>query len=350
VKQRIINQQLAGSEFGSVGELVKYFCGMQAQDFHHAKWAVGVRLHGTTEKHIDNALNKKEIIRTWPMRSTLHFIAADDYHWLMDLLAPKRKAAAKPRNRQLGLDDKLLTKCNNILLKELKGKHQLTRSEIGDVLAASDIKTNGMQLSHILSNAALEKLIIFGKRKGKQFTFTLTDEWIKDRSTYSRDEALAELAGRYFRSRGPASLDDFIWWSGLTKGEARRALESVKSSFIEENINGSTYWLSVNTPSAKKSKKVLLLPAFDEYLISYKDRSAVLDPLHKGRIIYINGIFYPVIIINGIVQGMWKRIMNEKTVIMKLEPFSDPYLYIRVLNIKLLVTKVSIWIESIQLL
>jgi hypothetical protein len=320
-QHRLINQQLYKPSFKSPVEVVKYFCCMQAQDLYHAKWAVGVRLPGSTEDDIDRAIAKGEIIRSWPLRGTLHFLASDDYHWLFDLTASRMMSAANSYKRILGFDKSFFNKTKNIIAKVLEGGHQLTRNELRSRLAEHGVKTVDNQLSHILQNAAVEKLICFGVMREKQFTFTLTDEWIRHKSRMTREEAIAELAKRYFTSRGPASVKDFSWWSGLTLTNARAAIESVKSQFTEEKINGVSCWLPGNNINKLTEKKVYLLPAFDEYLISYKDRSAVMDPLFKDRLIFVNGVFFPHIVIDGVVLGKWKRIISNNEVTIRLEPF-----------------------------
>lgn len=322
---RLRNQLLfKGNKVQTPYDVVKWFCGMQAQDYVSAKWAIGVRLENSTDDNIEAAISNKSVVRTWSMRGTLQFVAGDDIKWLTDLFAEKRLAANSFRNRQLNLDRKLFLRCNKILYKALQGGNQLTRDEIKILFKQSGISVDGVQLSHILQNAAFEKLICFGVRRGSQFTFTLLDEWVPENKKLDREAALAELTKRYFRSRGPATIKDFIWWSGLSVGDARKGLALVKMSLISETINDETYWVSTDTKEAAgvKTKSTFLLPAFDEYLISYQDRSAMLDKEFRSRLVYINGMFYPVIVIKGKIAGVWKRKIKKDTVEIDLSPFA----------------------------
>jgi hypothetical protein len=138
-----------------------------------------------------------------------------------------------------------------------------------------------------------------------------------------RDEALAELAGRYFTSHGPASLQDFIWWSGLTTAEARAAVELAKSRLAQETIDGQTYWLSASLSSATEpSPTAHLLPPYDEYTVAYKDRSAVLNPLYAKQKNAGNGIFFPIIVVDGQIVGTWKPVFKKESIVITLNYFA----------------------------
>jgi hypothetical protein len=322
-KYRLLNQQISSQNFSRAEELIKWMGGIQAQDYSSAKYALGLRLPGYTDDKIEEAIAGKALVRCWPMRGTLHFVSASDIHWMLDLLTPGILKSIKTRLQQLELDDGLLRKCNKIIIKALKGGNQLSRKEIDSALFDSGIKTAPQQLYYIIFNAALRKFICFGIKRGTQFTFTLLNDWIPETKKLHEDEALAQLALRYFPSRGPALLKDFMWWSGLNKTMAVRAIDLAGSSLISEKKNGNDYWLSDKSSEPRSSGKTYLLPAFDEYLISYADRSPSLDPLYKDRTIFMNGMFNPIIVNNGIVIGTWKRVIKDKIITVQLRPFSN---------------------------
>jgi hypothetical protein len=173
---------------------------------------------------------------------------------------------------------------------------------------------------HILGLLAQEGVICFGPRIGKQQSFVLLDEWIPDSRNIKGDEALAELANRYFISHGPASLQDFVWWSGLTVSDAKKGLESVKNSFVEEKFNNQSFWMNAQT-SFNTTPSTFLLPAYDEYLVAYRDRSAALEPIHTKTVLTNNGIFNPSLVINGKVEGTWKRTISKNEVVLQISPF-----------------------------
>jgi hypothetical protein len=296
---------------------------MQAQDYPGVKWSVGLRLPGATDSDIEQAIANKAIIRTWPMRGTLHFVAPEDARWLLKLLTPRVIAQTAGRYRQLELDDDIFARSQELFAQALQGGKQLTRAEMLQLLEAAGIATTGQRGYHLLARAAQDGLICFGPPSGKQQTFTLLEEWIPPAKSLERDEALAELARRYFTGHGPATVQDLAWWSGLTLTDARAGLEMVKSDLVQETIGGQTYWLSPDIPAPKDPPATFLLPGFDEYLLGYKDRSAALDPIHAQKIVPgNNGIFNPTVVIDGKIVGTWKRAFKKEAVMMTVSPFN----------------------------
>ena len=260
------------------------------------------------------------IVRTHPMRDTWHFVAAVDIRWLLTLMAPRRIASNAPWYHRLELDDATFAKSNAVFAQTLRGGKQLTRHELAAALGQAGISTEGLRLTFLLHRAELEGVIASGARRGKQFTFALLDELVPVSKTLERDEALAELARRYFTSRGPATLQDFMWWSGLTAADARAGLEMVKSQFIQEAIGGQAYWLSPSTPTAKAVEpSAYLLPPYDEYTVAYKDRSAVLDPVYTQQAKYA---ISPTIAVDGQIVGTWKRTLKKDAVVITPSPFT----------------------------
>lgn len=197
--------------------MVAFFGAVHAQDYRGALWGVGQRVAGATEADVERALAERSIVRTWPMRGTLHFVAPDDVRWMLRLLAPRAIARAAGRHRQLGLDAATFAQSRDRLTAVLAGGNQLTRDAIYAELDRSGISTAGQRGIHILAQLAMEGVICFGARRSKQQTFALLDEWVPSSRMLEGDEALAELAARYFASHGPATLADFAWWSGLPR-------------------------------------------------------------------------------------------------------------------------------------
>lgn len=323
LKLRLQNQQITQHTFDTPVEVVKWFGAMQAQDYLNSLWAIGLRLNKATESTIEKAIAYKTIVRTWPMRGTLHFVAPEDIRWMLKLLTPRIIARAATNYRNEGLDEKIFTKSKKVFEKVLQGK-QLTRPELYAALQQNKISTTGIRGLHIIGKLAQEGLICIAARQGKQHRFALLDEWIPNNKTLTHEESLAELAKRYFTSHAPATIQDFSWWSGLTLTEAKKALEMVNSSFQKEMLNGVAYYMPKDIPVVKsKSQAVFLLPNFDEYLVAYKDRNAALDTKYNKDVIGAsgNGIFSAVIIVNGKVAGTWKRVIKRDVVSVELNPF-----------------------------
>ena len=321
--ERLFNQQINEPRFRSVNQLVHWMGAMQAQDYAMAKWAIGLRLPGSTETLIETAIDNAEIIRTHLLRPTWHFVSKDDVYWMLELSAEKIRAFAKARHRELELTESVLTKSNNIIQSALTGDNHLTREELMALLARSGIRTNENRSSHIMLNAELEGLVCSGRGKNKKHTYALLEERVKRVSHLSKEEALKTLAARYFASHSPATFQDFSWWSGLSAADARQAFEAVKTSLASELIGPHTFWMGSTHKKRGNDNKpsVYLLPAYDEYIISYTDRSAVLALENLKNVISINGFFKPVIVVNGQVTGLWKRTMKKGKVIIDPDVF-----------------------------
>jgi len=259
------------------------------------------------------------------MRGMLHFVAADDVRWMLALLTPRVIAGSASRWKQLELDEATFARSRKTIVRALKKGKQLEREEMYQVLESARISTTGQRGIHILGRLAQEGVICFGARAGKQHTFVLLDEWVPQSKRLERDAALAELAKRYFTSHGPATLQDFLWWSGLATSDAREGLELAKSHLVQQVLAGQTYWLSTSTPSAEtKTQTAYLLPGFDEYLVGYEDRSAVLDPLYVKQTNAGGGMLNPTIVVNGQVVGTWKRTLQKDTVVITPSWFTAP--------------------------
>jgi hypothetical protein len=306
-------------------DVVAWLGAVQAQDYLGALWAVGLRMRNAVEADIERALANRTIIRTWPMRGTLHFVAAADARWMLELMTPRIVANnAKRILRDFELDEAVFARSKDLFESALQGGRQLKRNELYKVLEAGGVSTAGQRGLHILGRLAQDGFICFGAREGKQQTFALFDEWAPSAKRMPRDESLAEIAKRYFTSRGPATLQDFAWWSGLTMADASAGLEMAKRSLAQETVNGRNYWRGSSTPEGKDpSPAAYLLPAYDEYTVAYKDRSAVLDPSYTKLTNSGNGIFYPVIVVNGQVVGTWKRTLKKDSIAISQSPFAQ---------------------------
>lgn len=322
---RLMNQQIGVEKFKTAKELVHWMGAMQAQDFAMVKWAVGIRLSNSTNQMVETAFNNGEIIRTHLLRPTWHLVTANNIRWLLDLTAPRLKAQARPRHKELELSESIFKKSNSILEKALRDGNHLTREELIAQFGKAKIATDDNRASHIFSQAELNGLICSGAIKEGKQTFALLEERIPKSNPLTREEALAKLAGLYFTSHGPASLQDFIWWSGLSVSEAKQALEMAKSGLNSEAFNSQTYWFanSFNFPASIK-ESVYLLPAFDEFIISYKDRTASLPFESHSKAVSNNGIFWPVIAFNGQIIGTWKRTVKKEDLFIETNYFKKP--------------------------
>ena len=324
-RYRMANQQIVQPSFTQPGEVVARLGAVQAQDYLGALWAVGLRTPGATEQTIEQALADRTIVRTWPMRGTIHFVAAADVRWMLELLTPRVVQRSKSRRDQLGIDETVIAASADVITKALQGGKQLPRNAIYELLEQANIATGASRGLHILGQLAHEQLICFGARAGKQPTFALLDEWAPDAKSLPRDEALATLAARYFTGHGPATLQDFMWWSGLVARDARAGLHAATPQLGREVIGGQEYYYVQDMPVPPALlHDAFLLPPFDEYLVGYKDRSAAIDAAEMARVNPGgNGMFSPIIVIGGRVVGLWKRAFKNNSVVMTWIPFRD---------------------------
>ncbi len=324
--RRLVAQQIVRPAFKTPAELVAYLGAVQAQDYAACKWAVGLRLAGAPgEASVERAIDDGEVLRIHALRGTWQLVAPDDARWLLDLVAPRLIAGAATRYRQLGLDAATFRHSRAALAKALRGGAQLTRTELASALKGAGISTAGQRLAHLLQRAELDALICGAARRGKQFTYALLDDRAPDpRARLDRGEALAELARRYFRSRGPATVDDFKWWSGLAPADARSGLEAVRSKLASTVLDGRAYWFNDDAARKARSSKAFLLPAFDEYLIAYRGRGAALDPQYVKRLNAGGGMLGPCVVLDGRVIGTWKRTLGRETVAIKIDLFEAP--------------------------
>lgn len=243
------------------------------------------------------------------MRPTWHFVTPADIRWMLALTASRIHAVMATYDKMLELTAPVLKRSARILEKILRGGKHLTRNEIRPALEKAGIPTATPRMSHILMHAELDALICSGPLKGKQFTYALLDERVPATASLARDESLAKLAFRYFESHGPATVNDFSWWSGLRMGDAREGLELVKSRLVQETMDGVTYWLAPHSGSVRASKPLIhLLPNYDEHLVAYRDHGPSFDPASLGNAVVRRGALLAHIVTrDGFVIGGWKR-------------------------------------------
>ncbi len=318
--QRLRQQRLAQNPLQTPEEIVAWMGAVQAQDYLGAKWSLGLRMEHATDDMIEQAFAEGRILRTHVMRPTWHFVTSADIRWMLELTAPRVNAVNAFRYRQLELDDALFRRSHAIIANSLQGGQMRTRAEIGAALTEAGIAAEGSRLSYIMMRAELDGIVCSGPRRGKQFTYALLDE----RSPYARrlprDEALAELTRRYYTGHGPATVHDFVWWSGLTVGDAKAGLDMLASALIHEQIDGQIYYCSPSLPpTAEPSHTACLVPTYDEFLVGY----AGFDMLRRGgRSANHHLVFESTIVIGGQVVGSWRRTFKKETVVIELAPFA----------------------------
>ncbi|MEO8898096.1 MAG: winged helix DNA-binding domain-containing protein [Candidatus Dormibacter sp.] len=319
VRERLRNQWLHGAPSGSrAPEVVRWLGAVQAQDYGAAKWGVAQRAGDLSGTDLDMALADGSILRTHILRPTWHFVLPADIQWMLRLTAPRVKALMAFGNRESGLDDATCARSNRAIAAALQGGRQLTRPELGAVLRGAGVDFPDMVgLGRLLVRAELDAVVCSGALRGKQHTYALLDERVPLADEIDRDSALAELAGRYFASHGPATVKDFAWWSGLSVSDATAGAKTATANLQQTEIRGSTYWFA--PPQARRRRqqaaRAHLLPNFDEYTVAYADREPIRE---AGDIAHFDSrgdtIFNNVVLVDGCVIGTWNRVARKATV------------------------------------
>ncbi len=313
VSRRLCNQRLVDARDVSPEAVVAGLGAVQAQDYLAAKWAVAQRAGACTDAAVEAALDRGAILRTHVLRPTWHFVAPADIRWLLALTAPRVHAANAPYYRQTGLDARMFARSDDALAKALQGGHCLTRDELRDVLRDAGIRADGLRLALLLMHAELEGVICSGPRRGKQFTYAALDERAPASRALRPDEALAELARRYFASHGPAQPQDLAWWSGLRIADAQEAIRLLGPALESRAFGDETYWLAAAPRTRRRAgARVHLLPSYDEYVIGYRSRTPIIDAAH-AKALGVRGGFVgvPVVTIDGRVAGSWRRTLDR---------------------------------------
>lgn len=324
-QQRLRNQHVAANwatPFTTPYEVVRWLGAVQAQEYWGGLWALGLRLPGTTEADIEQAVGEAKIVRTWPMRGTIHFVAPEDVRWLLKLLTPRIIGRMARMYQQAELDEAVFAQSREVITGLLQGGKQVSRRAASQALEAAGIATNNQRGLFIIGYLAQQGVICLGPRQGKQHTIVLLDEWVPPGKELEGEEALAELAKRYFTSHGPATVQDFAWWSGLTVTEAKAALELGQGELVEDVRDGRSYWLSSTPPQAANPlPTALLLPPFDEYTVAYKDRTAAHPQANTAEIGH--GIDAN-LIVDGQIVGTWKRTLQKEQIVITPSYFTVP--------------------------
>ena len=309
---RLATQHLSHPLLTRPEQVVDALGALQAQDYAAAKWGIGLRCVGVDDAAVEAAFNAGALIRTHVLRPTWHFVRPRDLRWMLALTGPRIDAGNRGRYRDLGLDQPTHRRARRVLEKALRGRH-LTRREIGTALERAGFDLSVPQrLGYILMRAELESAICSGPRLGKQLTYALVDERVPGTAAIARDEALTRLARCYFATRGPATLNDFAWWSGLTVADGRRAVGALGGEVERVDVDARPHWLIPSSAPRRARHTAHLLPNYDEYFIGFRDRSAI--GLRATAIPSMTALDRHIAIVDGQIVAGWSRAATSSTV------------------------------------
>jgi len=323
VRERLRNQRLVGAEPATAHEVVRWLGAVQAQDYGAAKWAIAQRAGELVSTDLDKELAAGTILRTHVLRPTWHFVTPQDIRWMLALTAPRMRATMEYGNRQSALTESVIERAIDVIVRALTASPRLMRSEIADRLREAGIGTGDpLGLGRVLHRAEVDGVICSGGLRGKQQTYALLDELVPRVQTLDREAALSALASRYFASHGPATMKDFVWWSGLPAADARAAMHASEPALEQIMVGECRYWRSERQQgdSPRSRCDAHLLTNFDEYTVGYTDRRSLLEEAHQNRGAP-SALLSNTVVLNGLVLGTWKRILNKSAVRVTLNLF-----------------------------
>ena len=314
VALRLLNQQLICPQFDTPAELVGYMGAMQAQEYRLMRWAVAMRTKKPSAKAFKQAFNNGQIIRFHLMRGTWQLVSAENYWPFLELCAPKAIAVTKGwmSSNKISIPEEEVMRIREILAQTAADKGSVTKEDFVQALAEKDIHMDEHRLSYHIRMAEMSGTLCSGDLLPMKATYALTADKVKVHPKMDRDETLMLFTRKYFQSRQPATLEDFVWWSGLNVSDCRRGIELLKDYLHLEKWKGKEFYLTADCRARGFRKgKYLLIPPYDEYLISYKSRDIVLSPDYSHKAHNNSGIFQPIIAHDGVICGNWAPFKDD---------------------------------------
>lgn len=306
-------------------DVVRRLIGAPAQDWTAPSLSIRARAKGLTAGTVASSVSvERSIVATWAMRGTRHFIAAEDYWWLVPLTAETSLPRARRRLGQLGVTEDASVKALQLIERVLAAEGSLTQAEIVDRLARRGIVAAGQATFHVIRLAALEGLACYGPDRNGEPTFVLARDWLGKRRPIDRDAAFTELARRYLTAYGPAAPEDFAIWSGLRASDTRRAWRGLGDQLVEVGTQTSSMWSLHSADIEPRTEVVRLIAGFDPYLLGWKSRRFALPERHERKVFPGGGILRPAIIMDGLVVGTWSTRRRGGRLVVTLRPFSRP--------------------------
>ena len=311
---RLLNQQLIAPQFNDPAEVVSHMGAMQAQEYRLMRWAVEMRTRRPSLKAFKKAYDSGRIVRLHLMRGTWQLVAAEDYWMMIDLCAPKAIAVTKGwmSSNRISIPDEELLRVRDILAQTAADKGSATKEDFVQALASKGVQMDDHRLSYHIRMAEFAGILCSGDLLPMKATYALTAKKVRRTERLDRDEALMRFTYKYFQSRQPATLEDFVWWSGMNVSDCRKGILLLGDRIHLERFKGRDFYLTddCRTRGFRKGK-FLLIPPYDEYLIGYKSRDIVLPSEHKHFAHNNSGIFQPIIARDGIICGNWSPFKDD---------------------------------------
>ena len=276
-RDRAAAQRLSAPAAMTPAALVAWLGAVQSQEYPFGTWSIAQRI-AKKQVDVEAAVADGSILRTHVLRPTWHFVARDDLRWMQALTAQRTLAQMRYNDRRNGVDEALVTRGLKTIATAIERRGHLTRREIADALVRAGIRTNAWLVGQLVIHAELHAITCSGAPRLKQQTYALVDERAPRRSTMTRDEALAALADRYFRSHGPATARDYQWWSGLKAADAARSIDILGRGVERVPGGDRTYLRSTQRPAARSARAAAqVIQTYDEIVVAYTESRDVVD-------------------------------------------------------------------------
>jgi hypothetical protein len=327
---RLAALRLVGPGEPTATDAVRLLGAVQAQDYPGALTSVALRTASRRRADVTAALDAGEVVRSWPMRGTLHLVAADDLRWFLDTVGVRALSGIGKRWAGLELDEAQAERARQLVVEALAMRERASRAELLTVIDAGGVAVTGQRGYHLLWYLSQTGTLCLGPTDdaGEQL-FVLLDDWVRKERRLDREEALAELALRFFTGHGPATVADLVRWAGCTVRDVRGGLTQVRDRLEAVTVDGTEYFMDPATPDRLSAARheadgVLLLPGFDEFVLGYGDRTAVVPAEFAARIVPgSNGIFRATVVHRGQVVAVWRWNGRGAKRTVSVEPFTE---------------------------
>ena len=311
---RLLNQQLIVPQFKTPAEVVSHMGAVQAQEYRLMRWAVEMRTMKPSHKAFKEASDSGQIIRMHLMRGTWQLVTAEDYWPFITLCASKAIAVIMGwmHSNKISIPDEELFRVRDILTQTAVEKGSATKEDFAKALEENNIQMDDHRLSYHIRMAELSGTLCSGDLLPTKPTYALTANKVKPQGAIDREEALMRFTCKYFQAHQPATLEDFVWWSGLNVNDCRKGIALLGDTIHKESWKGRDFYLTDNCRTRGFRKgQFLLIPPYDEYLIGYKSRDIVLLTEHRHRAHNNSGNFQPIIARDGIICGNWSPFRKD---------------------------------------
>lgn len=328
-RRRLLAQHLrtplpAGSLHTVVGDI----CGLHAQVMSSTELSAAVRLEELARGTVAAALwQDRTLVKTWAQRGTLHLVRVDEYPLYVAALSNRRFDLDGPWLKYHGLTASDVPAMVDAVAQALDGR-QLSREDLGRevVRLLGDTKFEALLASGwgaVLKPVAFQGQLCFGPSEGNRVSFVRPDQWIGPFERLDPEAALQEVARRFLAAYGPAQVEEFARWWGVTPKTVRGVLRA-EHGFSEVEVDGKkawSVWADEDEPVAD-GPVVRLLPLFDPYTVAVRHNGdRPLAGPEKDLVYRQAGWISPVLVVGGELVGVWEHTETKTGLVVDIRPF-----------------------------